>query len=177
MAVDAAHDLLLVPTGSASPDFYGGLRPGDDRYANSVVALSASTGHLVWFFQVVHHDLWDYDVASRPELIDIGGKPAVGVLTKMGHYFALDRLTGKPLLPVQETAVPSSDIEGESAWATQPIPTSGVFTEQHFVPRPAFVERSSSPATSAARIGAAAPTIPHAGSCSWPQIDWRRRYV
>jgi quinoprotein glucose dehydrogenase len=140
MAVDVARDLVLIPTGSASPDFYGGLRPGDDRYANCVVALRASTGQLVWFFQVVHHDLWDYDVASRPELINIGRKPAVGVLTKMGHYFALDRLTGKPLLPVQERPVPRSDVEGESASPTQPIPAAGVFTEQRFVPRPGWCE-------------------------------------
>lgn len=140
MAVDARHDLVLIPTGSASPDFYGGLRPGDDRYANCVVALRASTGELVWFFQVVHHDLWDYDVASRPELIEINGKPAVGVLTKMGDYFALDRLTGKPLLPVVEKPVPRSDVEGEAASATQPFPTSGVFTEQKFVPRPGYCE-------------------------------------
>jgi quinoprotein glucose dehydrogenase len=101
MAVDTERGLVLIPTGSASPDFYGGLRPGDNHYANAVVALRASTGQLVWFFQVVHHDLWDYDVASRPELIDIDGRPAVGVLTKMGHYFALDRMTGKRLMPVQ----------------------------------------------------------------------------
>ncbi len=138
MSVDAARDLVLIPTGSASPDFYGGLRPGDNRYANCVVALRASTGKLVWSFQVVHHDLWDYDVASRPELIDINGKPAVGVLTKIGHYFALDRLTGEPLLPVEEKPVPHSDIEGESASPTQPFPRSGVFTEQKFVPRPGW---------------------------------------
>ena len=135
MSVDAERDLVLIPTGSASPDFYGGLRPGDNRYANCVVALRASTGRLLWSFQVVHHDLWDYDVASRPEPIEFGGKPAVGVLTKIGHYFVLDRLTGKPLLPVQERPVPHSDVEGERAAATQPIPASGVFTEQKFVPR------------------------------------------
>jgi quinoprotein glucose dehydrogenase len=135
MAVDVARDLVFVPTGSASPDFYGGSRPGENRFANSVVALRASTGQFVWSFQVVHHDLWDYDVASRPELVDIQGKPAIGVLTKIGHYFALDRLTGKPLLPVEERAVPRSDVEGESASPTQPVPASGVFTEQRFVPR------------------------------------------
>ena len=138
MSVDAEHDLVLIPTGSASPDFYGGLRPGDNRYADSVVALQASTGKLLWSFQVVHHDLWDYDVASRPELIDIKGKPAVGVLTKIGHYFALDRMTGEPLLPVEEKPVPHSDIEGESASPSQPFPKSGVFTEQKFVPRPGW---------------------------------------
>jgi len=134
-SVDAQRDLVFIPTGSASPDFFGGQRPGDDRYANCVVALRASTGELVWWFQVVHHDLWDYDVASRPELIEVNGKPAVGVLTKMGHYFALDRLTGKPLLPVEERAVPRSEVEGEASSPTQPFPVSGVFTLQKFVPR------------------------------------------
>ena len=140
MSVDAEHDLVLIPTGSASPDFYGGLRPGDDRYANCVVALRASTGKLIWAFQAVHHDLWDYDVASRPELVEVKGRPAVAVLTKVGHYFLLDRLTGEPLLPVQERPVPRSDVEGESASPTQPFPASGVFTEQKFVPRPGWCE-------------------------------------
>lgn len=135
MAVDQARDLVFVPTGSASPDFYGGARRGDGRYANSVVALRASTGAFVWSFQVVHHDLWDYDVASRPELVQVGAKPAIGILTKMGHYFLVDRLTGEPLLPVTERPVPASDVEGEAASPTQPFPDSGVFTEQRFVPR------------------------------------------
>jgi quinoprotein glucose dehydrogenase len=138
MSADPKNDLVFIPTGSASPDFFGGLRPGDDRYANCVVALRASTGKLVWWFQVVHHDLWDYDVASRPELIEVGGKPAVGVLTKMGHYFALDRMTGEPLLPFKEKPVPASDIAGESASATQPFPESGLFTLQKFEPRPGW---------------------------------------
>jgi quinoprotein glucose dehydrogenase len=138
LSVDDKRDLVLVPTGSASPDFFGGLRPGDNRYANSVVALRVSTGALVWSFQVVHHDLWDYDVASRPELIEVNGKPAVGVLTKVGHYFALDRLTGKPLLPVEERAAPKSDVEGEAASVMQPFPITGVFTQQRFVPRPGW---------------------------------------
>ncbi|MBC7926195.1 MAG: PQQ-binding-like beta-propeller repeat protein [Bryobacteraceae bacterium] len=138
MSVDPKSDMVLIPTGSASPDFYGGLRPGNNGYANSVVALQASSGKLLWSFQVVHHDLWDYDVASRPELIEIAGKPAVGVLTKIGHYFALDRMTGKPLLPVEEREVPRSDIPGESASATQPFPVSGLFTSQKFVPRPGW---------------------------------------
>ncbi len=140
MSVDEKRDMVFVPTGSASPDFFGGLRPGDNRHANSVVALQASTGKLLWSFQVVHHDLWDYDVASRPELIDIDGKPAVAVLTKMGHYFALDRLTGKPLLPVEERQVPGSDVPGETPSPMQPFPLSGVFTEQKFVPRPGWCE-------------------------------------
>lgn len=138
MSADAKRDLVFVPTGSASPDFYGGLRPGPDLYANCVVALRASTGKVVWSFQVVHHDLWDYDVASRPELITFKGRPAVAVLTKMGHYFALDRETGQHLLPVVERPVPKSDVEGESASPTQPFPTAGVFTLQKFVPRPGW---------------------------------------
>ena len=138
MSVDAARDMVFLPTGSASPDFFGGLRPGDNKYANSVVALRASTGQLLWSFQAVHHDLWDYDVASRPALIDVAGKPAIGVLTKVGHYFALDRITGKPLLPVQDKAVPKSGVDGEAASETQPLPVSGVFTEQRFVPRPGW---------------------------------------
>jgi quinoprotein glucose dehydrogenase len=138
LSADAKRGLVFVPTGSASPDFYGGMRPGENRYANSVVALRASTGKVAWSFQVVHHDLWDYDVASRPELIDVQGRPAVAVLTKVGHYFALDRETGKALLPVAEKAVPKSDVEGESASPTQPFPTAGVFTAQQFVPRPGW---------------------------------------
>src|SRR3982751_2411950 len=108
LTVDANRDTVYVPTGSPSPDFFGGLRPGDDRYANSVVALRASSGELLWSFQVVHHDLWDYDVASAPVLVNFQGKPAVAVLTKMGHYFVLDRQTGKPLLPIEERPVPRS---------------------------------------------------------------------
>ncbi|HWC99007.1 MAG TPA: pyrroloquinoline quinone-dependent dehydrogenase [Candidatus Sulfopaludibacter sp.] len=122
LSADPAHDLVFVPTGSASPDYYGGERPGDNAHANSVVALKASTGALVWSFQVVHHDLWDYDVASQPALIRFGGKDAVAVTTKMGNVFVLDRLTGKPLMQVDERPVPKSDIPGEMASATQPFP-------------------------------------------------------
>lgn len=141
MAVDPGRDMVLIPTGSASPDFYGGLRPGDNRFANSVTALRASTGKLLWSFQVVHHDLWDYDVASRPVLMQVAGKPAVGVLTKIGHYFALDQLTGQPLQPVEERPAPLSNVEGEKASATQPYPVKdGVFTLQKFVPRPGWCQ-------------------------------------
>src|SRR5207302_10007420 len=97
LAVDEERDMVFLPTGSASPDFYGGLRPGKNEYANSVVALRASTGQALWSFQVVHHDLWDYDVASQPALIQFQGRPAVRGLTKIGHYFVLDRVPGQPL--------------------------------------------------------------------------------
>ena len=121
-AADPVRDLVFVPTGSASPDYYGGSRPGDNKWANSVVALKASTGAFVWGFQIAHHDLWDYDVASQPTLIEFRGRPAVAVTTKIGNVFVLDRLTGKPLMDVEERAVPKSDIPGEDASPSQPIP-------------------------------------------------------
>jgi len=124
LSVDPERDLVFVPTGSPSPDYYGGIRKGDDKWANSVVALRASTGAFVWGFQVVHHDLWDYDVASQPTLFTWkDGTPAVVVNTKMGHVFVLNRLSGVPLLPVEERPVPRTDIPGEESWATQPFPS------------------------------------------------------
>jgi quinoprotein glucose dehydrogenase len=129
-SADAARDLVFVPTGSASPDYYGGARPGDDKWADSVVALKASTGALAWGFQVVHHDVWDFDVASQPALIQFKGRPAVAVTTKMGNVFVLDRETGKPLMTVEERAVPKSDIPGETASASQPIPAWSAMVPQ-----------------------------------------------
>jgi quinoprotein glucose dehydrogenase len=131
LSVDEAHDLVFIPTGSAAPDYYGGLRKGDDKWANSVVALRASTGKLVWGFQVVHHDLWDYDVASQPTLFTWkDGTPAVVINTKMGHVFVLNRLTGAPLLPVEEKPVPKSDIPGEETSPTQPFSTIALVPER-----------------------------------------------
>ncbi len=130
-SVDAAHDLVFVPTGSAAPDYFGGIRKGDDKWANSVVALRASTGELVWGFQVVHHDLWDYDVAAQPTLFTWkDGTPAVVINTKMGHVFVLNRLTGAPLLPVEERPVPRSDIAGEESSPTQPFSTISLVAEK-----------------------------------------------
>jgi quinoprotein glucose dehydrogenase len=121
VSVDAKHDLVFVPTGSASPDYFGGLRKGDNKWANAVVALNASSGEFVWGFQVVHHDLWDYDVAAQPTLFTWkDGTPAVAISTKMGRVFVLNRLTGAPLLPVEERRVPQTDIVGEESWPTQP---------------------------------------------------------
>jgi len=131
ISVDEDHDLVLVPTGSAAPDYFGGIRKGDNKWANSVVALRASTGEFVWGFQVVHHDLWDYDVASQPTLFTWKDKtPAVVINTKMGHVFVLNRLTGKPLLPVEERRVPASDIAGEDASPTQPFSTISLVPEK-----------------------------------------------
>ncbi|MDQ3652944.1 MAG: pyrroloquinoline quinone-dependent dehydrogenase [Acidobacteriota bacterium] len=126
ISADLERGLIFVPTSSPSPDFYGGERKGDNRYANSVVALRASTGKVVWHFQVVHHDLWDYDVAAQPMLINLRRHrqniPAVIVGTKMGHIFVLHRETGKPLFPIEERAVPPSTVPEEKASATQPFP-------------------------------------------------------
>ena len=130
IAGDEKRGLIFVPTGSASPDYYGGERPGDNRWANSVVALKASTGEFVWGFQVVHHDLWDFDVASEPTLIQFRGKAAVAVTTKMGNVFVLDRDTGKPLMTVEERAVPKSDIPGEDAAPSQPMPAWSAMVPQ-----------------------------------------------
>jgi quinoprotein glucose dehydrogenase len=127
MAADPQRDLVFLPTSSAAPDYYGALRLGDNRYANSIVALRASTGSMVWHFQTVHHDLWDYDNASPPALVDVtrDGKtiPAVVQATKTGQLFVLDRETGVPIFPVEERKVPASTIPGEEAWPTQPFTT------------------------------------------------------
>jgi quinoprotein glucose dehydrogenase len=123
IVVDERNGLVFLPTGSPSPDYYGGLRPGDDGFANSIVALKASTGEVVWHFQTVHHDLWDYDVASPPLLWPSRNGPGVAVGSKTGHLFLFNRLTGAPLFPIVERPVPPSDVDGEQAAATQPFPT------------------------------------------------------
>jgi quinoprotein glucose dehydrogenase len=124
-AVDAERGLVFIPTGSASPDFFGGERIGDNRWANSVVALRAASGELVWGRQLVHHDLWDYDVASQPMLVDLergGAKvPALVQLTKTGQVFVLDRESGEPLFPIEERAVPQDAVAGETPSPTQPF--------------------------------------------------------
>lgn len=122
IVADESTGLVFLPTGSASPDYYGGLRPGDNRHANSVVALRGATGEVAWSFQTVHHDIWDYDVASAPELYEVKGHKAIAIGSKTGHLFLLDRLTGKPLFGVDERPVPRSTVEGETASATQPVP-------------------------------------------------------
>ncbi|UCC70981.1 MAG: pyrroloquinoline quinone-dependent dehydrogenase [Gemmatimonadota bacterium] len=126
LSSDPERDLVFLPTGSAAPDFYGGERLGNNAFANSVVALRASSGELLWHYQVVHHDLWDYDIASQPTATTIrrDGReiPAVVQATKMGHIFILHRETGEPLFPVEERPVPASTVEGEAVWPTQPFP-------------------------------------------------------
>jgi quinoprotein glucose dehydrogenase len=128
LSADPERGLVFIPTGSASPDFYGGERKGDNRFANSVVALRAATGELVWGFQVVHHDLWDYDVPAQPTLVTVrrDGReiPAVAQATKMGLVFVLHRETGEPLFPVEERPVPQTDVAGEQTSPTQPFPSA-----------------------------------------------------
>jgi quinoprotein glucose dehydrogenase len=128
MAVDNERDLVFIPTGSASPDYYGGLRPGDDRWADSIVALRGKTGEFVWGFQLVHHDLWDYDSASPPLLavLQAAGKqiPVVIQGNKTGLLFVLNRESGVPVFPVVERPVPQSDIPDEATSPTQPFPVA-----------------------------------------------------
>lgn len=127
MSYDPKRDLLFMPTGNSAPDFYGGHRNGIDEYASSVVALRGTTGEVIWSFQTVHHDVWDFDVAAQPSLamIPIDGEevPAVIQATKMGMVFVLHRETGEPLFPVEELPVPQGGVEGELLSATQPFPT------------------------------------------------------
>jgi quinoprotein glucose dehydrogenase len=128
LAVDPERHLVFVPTGSASPDYYGGLRPGDNKWANSIVALHSKTGELAWGFQLVHHDLWDYDCASPPLLASLerdGRKvPVVVQGNKTGMLYVLNRENGEPVFPIEERPVPQSDVPGEVTSATQPFPVA-----------------------------------------------------
>lgn len=126
MAVDPERGIVYVPTGSAVPDFYGAGRVGDNLYANSLLALNAATGKLIWYFQGVHHDIWDRDFPAAPILLDVNrdGKviPAIAQTTKQGILFVFDRTNGKPLFPIEERPALPSDIPGEVAAKTQPYP-------------------------------------------------------
>ena len=128
LSVDTARGLVFVPTGSASPDFFGGERPGEDRWADSVVALDGRTGALRWGQQLVHHDLWDYDAGSQPALVDIlhEGRRVAAVIqaSKTGFLYTFDRETGAPLFPITEKPVPQDAVPGEHPSPTQPIPSA-----------------------------------------------------
>ncbi len=125
MSVDVGRGIVYIPTGSATPDFYGRDRIGEDLFANTLLALDAKTGKRRWHFQTVHHDLWDRDLPAAPNLVRVtrGGRrvDAVAQITKTGFVFLFDRESGNPLFPVEERAVPGSDLRGEEAWATQPF--------------------------------------------------------
>ena len=135
--------MVFLPTSSPSPDFWGGKRPGNNEHANSVVALRAETGEIVWSFQTVHHDVWDYDVPAQPTLarIDTGSEWRDVVIqpTKQGFVFVLDKQTGRPIWPVEERQVPQVGAEGEHLSPTQPFPTHlPTLVPQRITPDEAF---------------------------------------
>ncbi|MBW2271110.1 MAG: pyrroloquinoline quinone-dependent dehydrogenase [Deltaproteobacteria bacterium] len=137
ISIDEERGLAYFGTGSATPDFYGAARIGDDLYANSLVALDAATGERRWHFQFVHHDLWDRDVPAPPNLVTIerAGRrvDAVAQVTKSGHVFVFDRESGEPLFPIEERPAPSSAVPGEVTAPTQPVPLAPPpFTRQRF---------------------------------------------
>ncbi len=127
MSLDWVRGLLYLPVSTPSNDFFGGERPGANLFGESLVCLDAATGVRKWHFQIVRHGLWDYDPASAPNLVTItvNGKriDAVVQLTKQGFAFVFDRVTGQPVWPIEDRAVPASDVPGEQAWPTQPFPT------------------------------------------------------
>lgn len=127
MSLDEERGWVFVPTGSASFDFYGGDRHGENLFANTILVLDALTGKRIWHYQTVRHDLWDRDLPAPPNLVilerDGRRVEAVAQITKSGHVFVLDRETGEPLFPVEERSYPASDLVGEQAWPTQVLPT------------------------------------------------------
>lgn len=145
MSLDTQRGVVYVPTGSAAYDFYGGDRPGENLFANCILALDAATGERLWHYQIVRHDIWDRDVPAPPNLVqlEIDGRrvDALAQITKSAHVFILDRETGRPLFEIEERPVPASDLPGEQAWPTQPIPTRPppfarqVFTESEITNR------------------------------------------
>ena len=154
MTLDEARGLLYLPVSTPSNDFYGGRRPGANLFAESIVCLDAATGQRKWHFQIVHHGVWDYDLASPPSLVTItaGGRriDAVVQLTKQSLAFVFDRVTGEPVWPIEERAVPQSDdVPGERTWPTQPFPTRppplsplGVSLDDAFDVTPALKEKA-----------------------------------
>jgi quinoprotein glucose dehydrogenase len=127
MSLDDRRGLVYLPVSTPSNDYFGGRRPGANLFGESIVCLDAATGQRKWHFQIVHHGLWDYDPASAPNLVTVtvGGRriDAVVQLTKQGFVFVFDRVTGRPVWPIEERTVPPSDVAGERAWPTQPVPT------------------------------------------------------
>lgn len=139
MSADAKRGLVYLPVSSGGNDYYGGARKGDNLFAESIVCVEARTGRRVWHYQIVHHGLWDYDLAASPLLATIRpfGEPVdvVVVLTKTGYAFVFDRVTGRPIWPIEERPVPASDVPGEEASPTQPFPLKPApFARQGFGP-------------------------------------------
>ncbi len=122
-----ARGLVYLPVEAPTADFYGGHRTGNNLFSDSLVCIDARTGRRIWHYQIVHHDIWDYDLPAAPVLVDITVRnkkiPAVVQVTKMGLIFVFDRVTGKPVWPIEERAVPQTDVPGEKTSRTQPYPT------------------------------------------------------
>ena len=128
ISADIEADLVYIPTNGATIDYYGGFRPGDNLFSTSLIALNASTGERAWHFQMVHHDIWNYDTPTAPVLLDVtvpgqGEIPAIAQVTKQSFVYAFNRLTGEPIWPIVERPVPASTVPGESLSLTQPFPT------------------------------------------------------
>ncbi len=127
MSLDERRGLVYLPVSTPSNDYFGGRRPGANLFGESIVCLDAATGQRKWHFQIVHHGLWDYDPASAPNLVTmtVNGRriDAVAQLTKQGLVFVFDRVSGRPIWPIEERSVPASTVESERAWPTQPFPT------------------------------------------------------
>jgi quinoprotein glucose dehydrogenase len=139
MALDEKRGIVYIPLGSIGGDFYGGNRAGQNLFANSLIALDATTGKYIWHYQVVHHDLWDRDLPANPNLVTIqrNGKTidAVAQITKHGFIFMFDRTNGQPVFPINEMKVPTAGLPGEHVWPTQPIPSlPEPFARQKFGP-------------------------------------------
>ncbi len=134
MSVDAERGIVFLPLGSPTYDFYGADRIGANLFGNCLVALNARTGERLWHFQTVHHDLWDYDLVSAPQLITVerDGRriDAVAAASKQGFLFVFDRETGEPVFPIEEKPFPASDVPGEQAWPTQPVPDLPPYARQ-----------------------------------------------
>jgi quinoprotein glucose dehydrogenase len=128
MSLDEERGIIYLPLTSPSPDRYGGERKGQNLFGDSLVALDARTGRRLWHYQIIHHNLWDWDLPAQPNLISWhrNGRevPAVAQITKMGFLFVFDRVTGEPLNGIEERAVPQTDVPGEETWPTQPFPSN-----------------------------------------------------
>ena len=138
LSADSERDLVFVPTDTPTNDYYGGDRPGQNLYGTSIIALNAQTGERVWHYQMVHHDVWNYDNPNAPKVLDVtlaDGRrvPMVIETTKQGWAYVLDRETGEPVWPIEERAVPASDVPGEELSPTQPFPTRPAPFEQQGV--------------------------------------------
>lgn len=139
ISIDGQRGIVYLPTGSPAFDFWGGNRHGSNLFGNCLLALNAATGERLWHYQIIHHDLWDRDLPAAPNLIRVHHRgnwvDAVAQVTKTGHVFTFDRVTGQPIFPIEEVPVPASDLLGEAAWPTQPLPTAPPpFARQRFTP-------------------------------------------